>query len=149
MHRDLKLENIMMNCVFNAKIIDFGLAHFNDLSSNRKSLTKGIGTFSYMSPEMLNEEEYNNKTDVYSYGIILFTLFTGKLPKQSLKERFDKVPIKFPKPSSKISKYCISHIKRCTSFNPDERPSFDEIINDIAKNSFEIASNVDTIMIIE
>ena len=142
-HRDLKLENIMMDGAFNAKIIDFGLAYFSDLSSSRKSLTKGIATFAYMSPEMLNEEENNNKTDVYSYGIILFALFTGKLPKQSLKERLDKVLIKFPTPSSKISKYCISLIKRCTSFSPNERPSFDEIINDMGKKSFDMASNVD------
>lgn len=142
-HRDLKLENIMMNGAFNAKKIDFGLAYFSDLSSSRKSLTKGIGTFAYMSPEMLNEEEYNNKTDVCSYGIILFALFTGKLPKQSLKERLDKVPIKFPTPSSKISKYCISFIKRCTSFSPNERPSFDEIINDMGKKSFDMTLNVD------
>ena len=76
-----------------------------------------------------------------SYGIILFALFTGKLPKQSLKERLDKVPIKFPKPSSKITKYCISLIKKCTSFNPDERPSFAEIFEIMKKNNYDLFSD--------
>lgn len=97
MHRDLKLENIMMNSVFHSKIIDFGLAHAGNLYDTVSSLTKGIGTFSYMSPEMINEEDYNNKTDVFSYGILLFVLFTGRLPKQAMRERLDKVPLKFQK----------------------------------------------------
>lgn len=47
----------------------------------RSNLTKGIGDLAYMSPEMVNEEEYDNKTGVYSYCIVLFTLFTGNLLK--------------------------------------------------------------------
>lgn len=76
-HRDLKLENIMLNSIFDSKIIDFGLVHAEDFSETGSSLTRGIGTLAYMSPEMLNEETYDNKTDVYSYGIVLFSLFTG------------------------------------------------------------------------
>ena len=60
MHRDLKLGNIMMNGVFNSKIIDFGLVHISDLSMSGNSMTKGIGTLAYMSPEMVNEEDYDN-----------------------------------------------------------------------------------------
>lgn len=144
MHRDLKLENIMMNDLFESKINDFCLAHAGNLTETVSSLTKGIGTFSYMSPEMLNEEEYDNKTDVYSYGILLFALFTGRLPKQSMRERLDKVPIKFPKVSRKISEYCIDIIKRCTSFESSKRPIFEEIISDMANNSFELASEINT-----
>ena len=97
-----------------------------------------------MSPEMLNEKEYNNKTDVYSYGIVLFVLFTGRLPKQSIREKLDKVPLKFPKVSSKISQYCINLIKKCTFFDPKKRPTFEKIIIDMEKNSFLLASEIDT-----
>ena len=76
MHRDLKLENIVMNSVFDSKIIDIGLVHASEMSATSTSLTKGIGTLAYMSPEMVNEEEYDSKTDVYSYGVVLFALFT-------------------------------------------------------------------------
>lgn len=147
-HRDLKLENIMMNSVLEGKIIDFGLVRVDDINGSRNSMTKGVGTLAYMSPEMLNEEEYDNKTDVYSYGIVLFALFVGRLPKQTMKDKLMKVPIKFPKASQKISKFCINLIMKCTSFEPSKRPTFDEIIDDMAEHSFELASEVDKKVII-
>ena len=143
MHRDLKLENIMMNSVFDSKIIDFGLVHASEMSATGSSLTKGIGTLAYMSPEMVNEEEYDNKTDVYSYGVVLFALFTGSLPKLSMRDRLTNVSMEYPMASWNISEYCISLIKRCTSFKAAERPTFDEIINDMFSNNFQLASEVD------
>ncbi|KAK8887744.1 hypothetical protein M9Y10_038798 [Tritrichomonas musculus] len=79
MHRDLKIESIMMNSVSEAKVIDFDLVHVNEqfASSFNDTLAKGVGTLAYMSPEMQNEDEYDNKTDVYSYGVVLYVLFTG------------------------------------------------------------------------
>ena len=146
MHRDLKLENIMMNSVFNSKVIDFGLVHVADAFGGG-SLTKGIGTLAYMSPEMVNEEDYDFKTDVYSYGIILIALFTGRLPKQSMRDKMTNVPMKYPTASSKISEFCIDLIKRCTSFEAEARPTFDEIIEDIFRHSFALAPDVDTELI--
>lgn len=75
-HRDLKLENVMLNYIFEVKLIDFGLVHVSELANMNESLTKGVGTLAYMSPEMQNEEEYDYKTDVYSFGVLLFVLFT-------------------------------------------------------------------------
>ena len=143
MHRDLKLGNIMMNGVFNSKIIDFGLVRISDLSMSGNSMTKGIGTLAYMSPEMVNEEDYDNKTDVYSYGVVLFKLFAERLPKQSMRDRLNNVPMEYPTESGKISKYCINLIKRCTMFEPEQRPTFDEIIEDMLSNNFALASEVD------
>lgn len=65
MHFNLKLKKIMMNSVFDSKIIDFGLVHVSEISVTGTSLIKGVGTLAYMSPEMVNEEEYDNKTDFY------------------------------------------------------------------------------------
>ena len=151
MHRDLKIENVMLNYAYEAKIIDFDLVHFAAVEEEiSRSLTKGIGTFSYMSPEMSNEEEYNNKTDVYSYGIFLFFMFTGHLPKQTLKEKMtNEKPIRFPHSSASISKYCIQLIKNCIEFDPSKRPSFAEIINDMKNHSFALADEIDTNIINE
>lgn len=93
-HRDLKVENIMLNAVLNCKVVDFGLVRilecFNEnYSFVHDSMTKGIGTFAYISPEMLNKENYDCKTDVYSFGILLFYIFVGKLPKQNLKDKLN------------------------------------------------------------
>ena len=67
---------------------------------------------------MLNEDEYDNKTDAYSYGIVLFVLFVGNLQKQSMWERLDKVPLKFTRVSSKISEYCIKRDARKKMYWP-------------------------------
>ena len=143
MHRDLKLENIMMNSVFESKIIDFGLVQGSDLSMS-SSLTRCVGTLAYMSPEMASEEEYDSKTDVYSYGVVLFALFTGSLPKQSMRDRMTNAPMKYPAASSKISEFCIDLIKRCTSFESSSRPTFDEILEDMFRHSFCLAPEIDT-----
>lgn len=138
-HRDLRIDNIMLNSGFEAKIINFGLVHHGIA----EMLTRDIGTLTYMSPEMQNEDDYDNKTDVYSYGVILYALFAGKLPKQKMKDKLNKVPPHFPKPSSSISIVCIQLIMKCMSFETKERPSFQNIIDYMYQNSFALADEVD------
>lgn len=70
-----------MSNAFEAKIIDFGLIRVEELTGCQSSLTKVFGTLAYMLQEMINEEDYDNKTDVNFYGALLFTLFVKKLPK--------------------------------------------------------------------
>ena len=64
-HRDIKIENIMLNSAFDAKVVDFGLARIDECFTGKDfvstSLTKGIGTLAYMSPEMASEEEYSKR----------------------------------------------------------------------------------------
>lgn len=112
-HRNLNVHNIMLNRFLKAKIINFGQVHCYESISNESniSMTKNIGDFIFMSPEMQNDDdEYDIKTDVYSYGVIIYNLFTGKLP---------KFPPSFPLLSQSISICCIE---------PSERPSFNEIL---------------------
>ena len=142
-HRDLKPENVMLNLVFEAKLIDFGLTHVDEMKEKNESLTKGIGTMAYMSPEMINEENYNNKTDVYSFGVLLFYLFTKHLPKQTMKDKLTNIQFRFPKPSSSMSAFCIQMIKKCVEFRASDRPSFDEIIDGLNRNSFALADEID------
>ena len=141
-HRNLNLSNIMMNHFFESKII--GLIHSNDFSTEvGNQLKKGITTVAYMSPELVNEEEYDNKTDVYSFGILLYHLFTGSLPNQALRDKLNYVPIKYPQQSDNISNCCISIIKSCTSSQPSNRPSFEKIIEYFLSNSFALAPEID------
>ncbi|KAK8871923.1 hypothetical protein M9Y10_007669 [Tritrichomonas musculus] len=147
-HRDLNIDNIMLNAVFQVKIIDFGLAKINEClfdmeTLNTISMTKGVGAYEFMSPEMVREEDYDNKTDVYSFGIILYFLFVGNLPKQSMAEKARSAPIKMPSPSDSISKFCIDLISECLSNNPEDRPSFEMIIEKLKNNSYNLASKVD------
>lgn len=146
-HRDLKIENIMLNEFFEVKLVDFGLIRItesvlNEYAYVEESMTKGIGTLSYMSPEMMNEEDYDNKTDVYSFGVVLHFIFTGKLPKQSMKDKLIGKPIDLPSPSSSISSFCIKLISKCLENSPSKRPSFEEILNLMRENSYDLADDI-------
>ena len=147
-YRDLKIDNIMLNSVFQVKLIDFGLAKINEILLGDEfmstySVTKGVGSENFMSPEMINSDDYDSKTDVYSFGFVLYYIFVGKLPEQNIKDIIAHKIIKLPKQSPSISQVCIDLMSKCLSFNPDERPSFEEIIQILLKSNFMLAFDVD------
>jgi serine/threonine protein kinase/tetratricopeptide (TPR) repeat protein len=78
-HRDLKPQNIMIDKEGNAKIMDFGIAR----SEEHKGLTAEgivIGTPDYMSPEQVDGKKADQRADIYSLGVILYEMVTGKVP---------------------------------------------------------------------
>ena len=72
LHRDLKPGNIFLDGTQSVKIGDFGLA--KELSSESKFAYTNVGTPFYMSPEMINEMRYNEKSDIWALGCLLFEL---------------------------------------------------------------------------
>jgi len=78
-HRDVKPENILVNDNLKLKLADFGLA-FTAGESKLTSKTSLIGTPAYMSPEQIRGEGLNNKTDLFSAGIVAFEIFSGYHP---------------------------------------------------------------------
>jgi serine/threonine protein kinase/Tfp pilus assembly protein PilF len=80
-HRDIKSENIMVNSKNQIKVMDFGLAKLKgSLNLTRTSST--IGTLAYMSPEQIQGIEADMRSDIFSYGVVLFEMTTGKMPFQ-------------------------------------------------------------------
>jgi serine/threonine protein kinase len=77
-HRDVKPGNIMLMRDGGVKVVDFGIAHLADQTIPRTGLV--LGTVSYMSPEQLNGQPVDARTDVFSLGIVFYLLLTGKLP---------------------------------------------------------------------
>ncbi len=81
-HRDVKSENILVTNDRAVKVMDFGLAK-PLAKAGQANLTKSgttLGTLSYMSPEQASGLETDHRTDIFSFGVVLYELFTGVLP---------------------------------------------------------------------
>ncbi len=85
LHRDLKPSNILMDDDGGAYLTDFGIARLmSDVSSGATITKQGVvGTPSYMSPEQAQGQPLNNRSDIYSLGVTLFEMATGKRPFES------------------------------------------------------------------
>lgn len=84
-HRDLKLENLLLRVdddgsIYDVKIADFGMAEKRNklvISADHKSKKKIFGTIGYMAPEVVQDDQkYDHRIDTYSLGVILFNMVT-------------------------------------------------------------------------
>ncbi len=78
-HRDIKADNIMVNAKNQVKIMDFGLAKLKGSLKLTRTLST-LGTLAYMAPEQLRGEEADARSDIFSFGVVLFEMLAGRLP---------------------------------------------------------------------
>ena len=80
-HRDIKPANILVDENDNVKVTDFGLAlNISKKSASDSTFIMGVGSPAYMSPEQIKGYPLNQKTDLFSLGVVLFHMLTGRLP---------------------------------------------------------------------
>ncbi|KAL9452457.1 hypothetical protein AB3S75_008280 [Citrus x aurantiifolia] len=79
-HRDVKSNNILLDGDFGARVADFGVAKVVDASGKPKSMSVIAGSCGYIAPEYAYTLRVNEKSDIYSFGVVILELVTGRLP---------------------------------------------------------------------
>lgn len=131
-HRDLKPQNLLIKDNTILKISDFGLAkEYNDDDMDEDLKQTYCGSPMYMSPEILNYNSYDTKSDLWSIGIILFEMITGKPPykAKNLKHLIEisKIPISLPPIYvNNISKECYDLLMKLLDINKYSRINWED-----------------------
>lgn len=145
-HRDIKSSNILIDDGFNAKVSDFGLAKL--LGAGKSHIaTRVMGTFGYVAPEYANSGLLNEKSDIYSFGVVLLEAITGRDPVDYSRpsdevnlvdwlkmmvgsRRSEEVvdPSIETKPSTRVLKRALLIALRCVDPDPEKRPRMSQVV---------------------
>ena len=135
-HRDVKPSNVLLDDSGNCLLTDFGLARMTEATSKITSSGAVMGTPSYMSPEQGTGAELDNRSDLYSLGVILYEMLTGRVPYSAetpiavvLKHIQDPLP-SVRKFNPEIHEEVELVLLKALAKHPDERyQSADEFLN--------------------
>lgn len=154
-HRDIKPHNIMVTKDGIVKVTDFGIAKASN-SVTITSTDKVVGSAHYLSPEQAQGKKVDCRTDIYSFGIVLYEMVTGKVPHDadtpvSVALKHIQEPVVPPKNlNENIPESLNSLILKCLQKNPDDRyQNARQILNDLIrmKSNYKIDDFDETISV--
>ncbi|XP_044471797.1 receptor-like protein kinase 5 [Mangifera indica] len=144
-HRDVKSSNILLDSEFKAKIADFGLAKMLAKQGEPRTMSAVAGSFGYIAPEYAYTKKVNEKIDIYSFGVVLLELVTGKEPNKgdeysnlaewAWRHYAEEKPIEEVFDPEINEADCLKQMTtvcklglRCTSNSPNDRPSMKDVL---------------------
>ncbi|CEO96152.1 Protein kinase domain-containing protein [Plasmodiophora brassicae] len=128
-HRDLKSANLLLDKHYGIKVSDFGLSR---VKAQQIIMTGQCGTFQWMAPEVISNEMYTEKADVYSFGIIVWELFARKVPFEGMNGVQVSVAVSTkglrPDMPPDVPAGVARLIEDCWTTDPQARPTFTDIV---------------------
>ncbi|KAJ8754665.1 hypothetical protein K2173_010756 [Erythroxylum novogranatense] len=144
-HRDIKSSNILLDDSLRARVADFGLSREENVDGHAVNIR---GTFGYLDPEYISTRTFTKRSDVYSYGVLLFELIAGRNPQQGLMEYVELAALNI---GGKVGweeivdarlegKFDVQELNelsslayKCISRGPRKRPSMRDIVQVISR----------------
>lgn len=135
-HCDMKSSNILLNDDFIIKLSDFGLSRMVNIL-NLNEVKGKFGTIHWMPPEIMRAKKYEEASDVFSYGMILWEMMTGKIPYHDLEQNqivalvadCGKI-VEVPRDGNIALQKLI---KNCLFYQPEKRSTFEAIVKFLEK----------------
>ncbi|XP_054433779.1 hormonally up-regulated neu tumor-associated kinase [Pteronotus mesoamericanus] len=132
-HRDLKIENLLLDEDNNIKLIDFGLSNCAGILGHSDPFSTQCGSPAYAAPELLARKKYGPKIDVWSIGVNMFAMLTGTLPFTvepfSLRALYQKMVDKEMNPlPTQLSTGAINFLRSLLEPDPAKRPNIQQAL---------------------
>ncbi|KAI4321673.1 hypothetical protein MLD38_035030 [Melastoma candidum] len=146
-YRDLKSANILLDNDFNPKLSDFGLAKLGPVGDNTHVSTRVMGTYGYCAPEYAMSGKLTLKSDIYSFGVVLMELITGRKAIDTTRKQGDQNLVVWSRPflrdrrkfvqladpllEGQFPIRCLHHAIAITAMCLQDQPTFRPLIGDI------------------